>query len=151
VATPDLGRAIRWELVNQANKRQPEQVSRFVDRLRLFHEHRASGLVDWVQWLSGSANGSGSAAQPEESWRGLLVDELSKDAYNAMTELKAVLEGNSWEEAARLIAAFRPLAIRGVAPALGDEQLLCSIPVTVAGILDKYPQVKDVLAQKFAV
>jgi len=146
VPAPDLGRAIRWEIVSRANEQQQGQRAEFIDRLRLFHEHRASGLLDWLQWLAGS----GSAAQPKESWRELLVEELSKDAYNAVTELKAVLEGRSWEEAARLIASFRPQAVRGVAPALGDEQLLSSIPVTMAAGIEKYPQVKDVLAQKFA-
>lgn len=145
-SSPDIRRAVRWELVNRVHEQHPEQVSQYVDRLRLFHEHRASGLVDWAQWLAGSR----SASQPKDSWWDVLIEELSKEAYNAVTELKTVLDGQSSEEAVRLIAAFRPQAVRGIAPAHDDKQLLNSIPVTIAVVLEKYPLVKGALAQKFA-
>jgi outer membrane protein assembly factor BamB len=88
--------------------------------------------------------------QPKDSWRELLVEELSKDAYNAVTELKSLLDGQSWEEAARLIAALRPQAARGVAPAIQDSSLLTSIPVLIVNVCRDYPQLAAVMDETFA-
>jgi outer membrane protein assembly factor BamB len=147
---PDLGRPIRWELVQRAYDRQPQQTLDFIERLRFFHEHRTSALVDWAQWLASSAAGPRVSAQPKDSWRELLVEELSKEAYNAVTELKAVLDGQSWEEAARLIAALRPQAAHGVAPAINDSSLIGSLPVAIANVWRDFPQVAAVTEEKFS-
>ena len=57
--------------------------------------------------------------------------ELSKETYNALNELRAVLESQAWDDAAELVSLFDPQAAPGLAPYLNDRALLTSLPVAV--------------------
>lgn len=81
---------------------------------------------------------------------GILVEELSKETYNALTELKAVLESQSWEEAAALVASFDPEITPGLAPYLNDRTLLTSLSVAVELAREDYPQLRQALSEKLA-
>jgi outer membrane protein assembly factor BamB len=149
----DLDRAIRWELVRDAYQREPQKALGFVERLRLFQQHRERPLVDWIESLAAreaSARGTGEVARQKDSWREPLVEELSKEAYNALTELKAVLESEAWEDAARLVTSLDPGTAPGVAPYVNDRSLLTSLPVAVQLALEDYPELRRSLADKFA-
>lgn len=150
VATPEIGRAIRWELITTAYRHDSEKTLDLIQRLRLFHQHRDRGLVEWARWRASSNSASRQTAQPRDSWREMLIEDLSKEAYNTLTELRAVLEGEAWDDAARLISAVRPEAAVGVAPSLQDESLLTSVPAAIPQILQQYPQVREILAQNYA-
>lgn len=148
--TPDLGRAIRWELVGAAYRQEPRESLDFIQRLRRFHQQRDRGLVEWSQWLANANSDSRLVAQPRDSWRELLVEDLSKEAYNVMTELRAVLDGDAGDDAARLIAAVRPEAAVGVAPSIQDPALLTTVPVAIRLVLQEHPQIREKLADHYA-
>ena len=73
--------------------------------------------MDWLEaWARRDAPakaGSESLARLKDGWREPLVEELSKETYNAMTELQAVLESQAWDDAARLVTSFDPEAAPG--------------------------------------
>jgi outer membrane protein assembly factor BamB len=145
---PDVSRAIRWELVSSVYRQQFEQVRDLIRRLRTFHQDRDKPLVEWAEAIAGG--GGNGLALSRDAARGLLIEELSKDAYSSLTEIKAGLEGEAWDDAARLIAALRPETSAGLAPALSDEALLTTVPVAVENILEERGEVRDAMAGQFA-
>jgi outer membrane protein assembly factor BamB len=139
----DLDRAIRWELVADAYHREAQGALDFVERLRFFQQHRERPLVNWIEALA-------DADRTRPTMSGPLVEELSKEAYNALTELKAVLESQAWEDAARLVTTLDSESAPGVAPYLSDRTLLTSLPVAVQLTLEDYPQLRQAMGDKFA-
>src|SRR5262245_26251993 len=121
----DLDRPIRWELVQAAYAHQPQRMADFCRTLEFFQQHRDRGLVDWAESLArrdlpGQTGGGDAPARLKDSWREPLIEELSKETYNAMTELRAVLESQAWDDAARLVTSLDPEAAPGVAPYVND-------------------------------
>ena len=152
----ELERPIRTELIQRAYAHEPRQTLQFVQSLRLFDQQRYSPLVDWAEALAardlpaGGARTEGTAvARFKEGWREPLIEDLSKEAYNAMTELQAVLESEAWPEAARLITSADGEAAPGISPYLADRRLMVSLPVAVRLVLGDYPQVREALGDQF--
>ena len=113
-----------------------------------------AALVDWLEMFArrdapGQPGGE-AIARIKEGWREPLIEELSKETYNAMTELQAVLESEAWDDAARLITSLDPEAAPGVAPYVNDKALLTSLPVAVQLTLADYPQLRESLGERFA-
>jgi outer membrane protein assembly factor BamB len=149
----ELERPIRSEIIQRAYTDQPSQTLEFVRVLRLFDQQRYSPLVDWAEALASRELPPGetraSVARFKDGWREPLIEDLSKEAYNALTELQAVLESEAWSEAARLITSADAEAAPGVAPYLADRRLMTSLPVAVRLVLDDYPQVREALGDRF--
>jgi outer membrane protein assembly factor BamB len=74
---------------------------------------------------------------------------LSKETYNVLTELKAVLEGNSWDDAAKFVTSLHPESAAGVAPYLSDRALLTSLTAALQLALEDYPQTRQALGEKY--
>jgi outer membrane protein assembly factor BamB len=83
--------------------------------------------------------------------RGLLVEAYGKEAYNALTELKAAIESEAWEDAARLVTGLDPAQAPGIAPWIDDAALAVSLPVAAQLAHEKYPQLRQALGEQFAV
>jgi outer membrane protein assembly factor BamB len=153
----DLDRVIRWELIADAYRGNAKQTLDFIQRLKFFHQYRdsaKSGLAEWVESLAAREVSNRStadvAARTKESWREPLVEELSKEAYNALTELKAVVDSQAWEDAARLVAALKPGSNVGLAPYGDDRSLLVSLPVAARLSLEDHPPLRQALTEKLA-
>lgn len=148
----DLDRALHSELVQAAYGRQRGEAAELVHRLRFFHHDRDRSLVDVVEMLSQQSTGQASAGdfspRLKDSWRQPLVEELSKETYNALSELQAVLESEAWDDASRTVATLDPGAAPGVAPYLHDKALLASLPVSLQLIQEDYPQLRQALGDK---
>ncbi|MDX1946361.1 MAG: PQQ-binding-like beta-propeller repeat protein [Pirellulaceae bacterium] len=150
---PDLERSIRHEVVQRANTRQPAETLAFTRQIRLFDQQRFSPLVDWAEALAlrdlPSKGAGESVAKLKDAWRDALVEELSKETYNATTELQAVLESEAWDDAARLITSIDAESAPGIAPYLRDRGLLASLPVAVRLTLEDYPPLRQAMAERF--
>ena len=149
----DLDRNIRYELIQRAAARQPVETLAFTRQIRLFDQQRYSPLVDWAESLAlcdlpGKTAGE-SIAKLKDAWRDPLVEELSKEAYNAATELQAVLESEAWDDAARMVTSVDAESVPGVAPYIQDRVLLASLPVAVRLTLEDYPQLRQALGERF--
>lgn len=151
----DFDRAIRWELIADVYRGNARETLDFIQRLRFFHQSRdpaKGGLVQWVESLANrelqSRSPADIASRFKESWREPLLEELSKETYNALTELKAVVDSQAWEDAARLIASLKPESATGLAPYGGDRSLLVSLPVAVQLSLQDHPPLREALVEK---
>ena len=76
--------------------------------------------------------------------------EIGREAYNALTELKALIDSQSWEDAARLITSLDARSATGVAPFVNDQTLLTSVAVAAELVFEDYPQVRGALDEKYA-
>jgi outer membrane protein assembly factor BamB len=152
----DLSRAIRWELISDAYRQVPDETLDFVARLRFYQPQRdaaVSGLSEWVESLAmrqrPQRGGGEAVGRLKDAWREPLVEELSKEAYNALTELRAVLDSQAWDDAAQLVTSLDRESTSGVAPYVSDRALLTSLPVAVQLTLEDYPQLRQSLGNKF--
>lgn len=145
---------IRTEIMQRAYAQQPLELLALCEQLRFYHVEENVPMLVWAEAharresASRSAAASGPAVM-KESWRPLLVEEVSKETYNLTSELQAVLDSEAWEDAARLITSVDPEAAPGVSPYVKDRQLLTSLPVAVQLLLHDYPQLKEALGQRY--
>ena len=151
-ANPDVN--LRWELIQSAHSHQPEETMRLARQIRFFQQQQFAPLTDWAEVTAGRnlprRAGGDLATRPRDSWRHPLVEELSKETYNTLTELQAVLESEAWQDAARMVTSLDPEAASGVAPYHKDKDLLVSLPTAVRLTLADYPQLKQALGQQFS-
>ncbi|MCE9525536.1 MAG: hypothetical protein K8R36_05730, partial [Planctomycetales bacterium] len=150
-ANPEVN--LRWELIQAATNRKPDDTMRLLRQIRFFQQQQFAPLTDWAEAtarrdLPGRAAGD-LATRLKDGWRHPLVEELSKETYNSLTELQAVLESEAWQDAARMVTSLDPEAAPGVAPYHKDKDLLVSLPVAVRLTLADYPQLKQALGQQF--
>ncbi|MFN0018149.1 MAG: PQQ-binding-like beta-propeller repeat protein [Pirellulaceae bacterium] len=150
-ANPDVN--LRWELIQAATNRKPDDTMQLLRQIRFFQQQQFAPLADWAEAtarrdLPGRAAGD-LATRLKDGWRHPLVEELSKETYNSLTELQAVLESEAWQDAARMVTSLDPEAAPGVAPYHKDKDLLVSLPVAVRLTLADYPQLKQALGQQF--
>ncbi|HEX5105296.1 MAG TPA: PQQ-binding-like beta-propeller repeat protein, partial [Pirellulaceae bacterium] len=154
VAPFDLERPIRWQCVQLAAAGDGAAAADWAQTLKLFQQQRHSPLVEWLETSSRrdlpGQSSPDSISRLKEGWREPLIEELSKEAYNAMAELQAVLESEAWDDAARLVTSLDPEAAPGVAPYVNDKSLLASLPVAVQLTLAEYPQLRESLGGQFA-
>jgi outer membrane protein assembly factor BamB len=157
----DLERSVRWQSIQASAAGEPGQTLAWTRELRFFQQHRHSPLIDWLETfarrdaqpanrITAPGPAGGDIARIKEGWREPLMEEISKDAYNAMTELQAVLESEAWEDAARVVTSLDPEAAPGVAPYVKDKSLLASLPVAVQLTLADFPQLRESLGGRFA-
>ncbi|HTN76815.1 MAG TPA: PQQ-binding-like beta-propeller repeat protein, partial [Pirellulaceae bacterium] len=146
--------AIRLELVQLLYGGQWEEALRFCKQLRFYQQQQRVPLIDWaeavaIRQLPGRTGVESTIQRQRSSWRPLLVEELSKDAYNAVAEMQAVLDSDAFDDAARMITSISPDAVAGVAPHGRDRQLLVSLPSAIRLAVRDYPQLQTVMNQKF--
>jgi outer membrane protein assembly factor BamB len=79
-----------------------------------------------------------------------LVEDLSKEAYNVLAELKAAVDGRAWDDAARLVTSLAAEAAVGVAPYPSDEELLASLPVAIQLALKEHAELRQAIRDDFA-
>ncbi len=145
---------IRHELLHLLYEQKWDEAFQFCQRLRFFHQHQQLPLVEWAEHaatdeISGYATvNTANARNPQ--WRHPLNEELSKDAYNVVAELKAILESEAFDEGARMIAALDAHAHSGVAPHSHDELLFVSLPVAVKLALRHNAELREALSQQFS-
>lgn len=145
---------VRTELIQLAYTQQPQELLKLCEELRFFHVEQTVSMITWAEAharreTASRAAGTGTQPIMRETWRPLLVEEVSKETYNLTSELQAVLDSEAWEDAARLITSVDPEAAPGVSPYVKDRQLLTSLPVAVQLLLKDYPQLKNSLGDRY--
>lgn len=145
---------VRTELIQLAYAQQPQELLKLCEELRFFHVEQTVPMITWAEAharreTASRAAGTGSQPIMRETWRPLLVEEVSKETYNLTSELQAVLDSEAWEDAARIITSVDPEAAPGVSPYVKDRQLLTSLPVAVQLLLRDYPQLKNSLGDRY--
>lgn len=146
--------AIRKELIHLVYNGQWEAVLDFCKTLRFYQQHQQVPLVEWAEAIAARSAPSrpgadASITRLRAAWRPPLVEELSKDAYNILAEMQAILDSDAFEDAGRMITSISPDAISGVAPHGRDRQLLVSLPSAIRLAVRDYPALRQVMNDKF--
>ncbi len=144
---------VRLELVQLLYSSRWDEALDLCQQLRYFRPDLKDPLVAWaeataVRQAPGRAGGDVTLSRLDASWRPVLVEELSKDTYNALAELQAVLDSDAYDDAARMISSISPDTVIGVAPQGRDRQLLVSLPAAIRLAMHQYPQLQRVLSEK---
>ena len=144
---------IRAELIQLAHEYRWAETRDFCQLLRYFRQDEICPLTRW-------AEGGGPLAvvgrrrwqrraTVSNDWQEPLIEELSKEAYNTVAELNALLESAAFDDAARLIASLDAELFQGVAPHVRDRRLLASLPTAVAMALDVYPDFRNAVQRQY--
>lgn len=146
---------IRAEILQRIAQSDWPGLLDFCRTLRFMHLDEHAPLAGWAEavalreaGLRREAAGE-SAVQRRPGWEPLLIESLSKEAYNFMSELQSLLDSEAWSEGGRMITTLDPAQSPGLAPYLRDKQLLASLPVVVRLTLRDNPQLRQALGEQF--
>jgi outer membrane protein assembly factor BamB len=145
---------LRWELIDAAHRGRPQKMLELCRRWRFFQLHQQTPLVEWAEAAARRevpAAVGDSPARMKDGWRPILVEEVSKETYNTVTELAALLEGQAWNDAARLLTGIQPPAAAGVAPWPEDKDLLVSLPVAMRLMQERNEPLRESIRRDYAV
>lgn len=168
--------AIRSELLARLYDDDWEGVVDFCRRTRFHNQHLQTPIFEWADALArrttptldkpaaqplGVANRGrslffarrgrfpGASGKTKLPWQHPLVEELSKETYNALAELQGMLDGQAYDDAARTIVTLDPTQMPGVAPAGDDGQLLLTLAAAVRRSARQHPPLAAALEKHF--
>jgi outer membrane protein assembly factor BamB len=152
-APPPIETSLRWEMIAAVNNFPPEKTLELCRELRFLHQRQLSPLVDWAEATAQRESTGRSRTQRiavmKDGWRHPLLEDLSKETYNLLNEMQAVLDSEAWDDSARQVTSLDPEAAPGLAPYARDRQLLVSIPVAIRLMLSDYPQLRQSLGENY--
>lgn len=144
---------IRAELIQLAHEDRWAEVRDFCRLLRYFRQSEICPLARWAEG-SGPAPVVGRRRWPRRGtasndWQEPLIEDLSRETYNVVAELNALLESAAFDDAARLIASLDAELFQGVAPHVRDRRLLASLPTALGMALDAYPDFRAAVQKQY--
>lgn len=145
---------IRLELLQLAEQYRWGELQEFCQQLRYFHLQENLPLYTWATWLTGRyvsvrrPRRAGPAVL-QDDWRHPLVEEVSRETYNMLAELRVALDGGSLDDATRQVVTLDAGAVRGLAPGADDRQLLVSLPTVVRMTLESHPELRDRIHERY--
>lgn len=78
-----------------------------------------------------------------------LAQPVSKEAYNVMAEFQAAIDGAAFQDACQVISSAGSAHLIGLLPDSQDAQLLVSFPNAVSMAMDRYPQLRQQMNERF--
>ena len=145
---------LRWELIDTAARREPQEMLQLCRQLRFFHLPGRVPLIDWAESTarrtSPTGGGDAGLTRMKDGWRPPLVEEVSKETYSAMTDLQSLIDSQAWEDAAEAITLLPADTSAGVAPWPADKGLFVSLPTAVQLTLKREARLKETLETQFA-
>lgn len=78
-----------------------------------------------------------------------LAQPVSKEAYNVMAEFQAAVDGNAFQDACQVISSAGSGDLIGLLPDSLDDQLLVSFPNAVAMAMDRHPELRTQMNERF--
>lgn len=163
--------AARLEIVSLLQSNQHERAQRLVDNI-VFWNSNAHPSRDWwsqvdpiyptLAWAElRSHDGGDSEVQTARlalprRWKTPLTPErhplaqpVSKEAYNVMAEFQAAIDGAAFQDACQVISSAGSAHLIGLLPDSRDDQLLVSFPNAVAMAMDRYPELRQQMNERF--
>ncbi|MEQ8790650.1 MAG: PQQ-binding-like beta-propeller repeat protein [Pirellulaceae bacterium] len=126
---------------------------KFCRTLRFFEQHRDVPLAEWAEAtatrFAGAQVAGGDFGRMRDEWRQPVIEEFSKQAYNVMAELEALLASDAHDAAARMMTSLDAETLTGVAPAAHDRRLLVSLPAAVRLAIQRYPKLAEVINENY--
>jgi hypothetical protein len=150
VCSPEL---VRDEILQLVYDDQWTELHKFCRMLRFFERTRHVPLAEWAEATAvrraGVQVASGEFGRMQDEWRQPVVEEFSKQAYNSMAELEALLQSDAFDAAARMMTSLDAESLTGVAPAAHDGRLMVSLPAAVRLAIQRYPKLADVINENY--
>ncbi len=120
-------------------------------------EHHRPGFRPLVAWSLAASireqpekpRGKGQPAFPSQ-WRHPLVQDLSKEGFNTLAEVRVALAEKSYRDACQIITSARPDLALGLVPDSVDPGLLVSLPQSIAVAMRDEPELARVMNDEFA-
>jgi hypothetical protein len=148
----DFENAIRLELLFLLGELQWRKLR---ETIRMLDFHRLAENQPLLEWARrrvdeelGGDSDLASRNRRVFRWQPPYAEELSREAYNAVVELKTLLDSGSLAEAARSIGNARLDRISGVTPSLSDRQLRFAPRVAVQAMMEEFPELAQHLEQE---
>lgn len=163
--------AASLELIGLVQAGQFEEVRQLVDKI-VFWNSTAHPSRDWwsqvdplyptVAWAElrshaalDTESQSARLTMPRR-WRTTLTPErhplaqpVSKEAYNVMAEFQAAVSGGAFQDACQVIASSGSTELIGLLPDSQDDQLLVSFPNAVAMAMNRNPELRQQMNDRF--
>lgn len=99
---------------------------------------------------AGSASHPANPASPPSRVLASNTAQLyGREAYSTLQELRALIESQAWDEAARQVTSASFTRATGVSPWISDPSLLVSQPVAVQLAHAQYPQLRQSLGGQY--
>ncbi|MEX1040602.1 MAG: PQQ-binding-like beta-propeller repeat protein [Pirellulaceae bacterium] len=151
--------SLRDYLVRAIHEQQGERVIRACERVRAHYQTdpaklgREHPVVGWAGSMAARMINrpiSDRFYVSDQRWRWLLVEELSKEAYNISAELNAALEGEAFEDACKVITRIPPEAAFGLAPSAVDGRHLFSLPAAISMAIRNHRPLREAMHEGFS-
>lgn len=163
--------AARLEIIALLQSNQHERAQQLIDNI-IFWNSNAHPSRDWwsqvdpiyptLAWAElRSHDGGDSEVQTARlalprRWKTTLTPErhplaqpVSKEAYNVMAEFQAAVDGAAFQDACQVISSAGSAHLIGLLPDSQDDQLLVSFPNAVAMAMDRYPELRQHMNERF--
>jgi outer membrane protein assembly factor BamB len=163
--------AARLEIIALLQSNQHERAQQLIDNI-IFWNSNAHPSRDWwsqvdpiyptLAWAElRSHDGVASEVQTARlalprRWKTTLTPErhplaepVSKEAYNVMAEFQAAVDGAAFQDACQVISSTGSANLIGLLPDSQDDQLLVSFPNAVAMAMDRYPELRQQMNERF--
>lgn len=158
------------ELLSLVQRREDEQARQLLDRLTYWNNGSHPTQAWWTRlgesystmaWAELSAHRSvDNEQQVARAWSGRWKTELtpivhplaqtvSKEAYNVMAEFQAAISGRAYADACQVISSSATSDLLGLLPDTEDDRLLVSFSNAVALAMDRYPELRSSMNEKF--
>lgn len=163
--------AAKLEIVALLQSRQHERARQLIDNI-VFWNSNAHPSRDWwsqvdaiyptLAWAElrshvglDSESQTARLALPRR-WKTTLTPErhplaqpVSKEAYNVMAEFQAAVDGGAFQDACQVISSAGSANLIGLLPDSQDDELLVSFPNAVAMAMDRYPELRQQMNERF--
>lgn len=145
---------IRVELMQLCHNGRWREALDLCQQLQYFKHIQRVPLAGWAE-ATALRNlprdlGENRITQRKEDWQHPLIDDISKDAYNALAELQAILDSGAPDDAARIVMNLDAEMLNGTAPHTADRNLLVSLPTAVRLLLNDHPELGLTINERFA-
>jgi len=86
---------------------------------------------------------------PPRRWQHPLASEVSKDAYNLLSEFNAAIDAQAFQEACQIVSSTADWQALGLVPDRKDARLAMSLPVAIGLAMRDTPELKRAMQEKF--
>ena len=143
---------VNAELLRLLHERRWADVLSLCEQSRYFNDQAKVPLLAWANWTAQSELGleQGSGEDARGDWQPAMVEQLSKETYNALAELNALLDSDALDDAARRVTSLQPTITAGVSTVDDDPDLLANLATAIRLQLRRHPQLADLIASQYA-
>ncbi len=158
---------LRHELFLRAGQDREESTREFCRRMRYWNRTggprqsdeplslHAEYLVQWadpvlVPGAGRLRRGRRPARPPSYQAANPLVEQIGREGFNTISEIRAAVDGQAWREACQIVVSVPNPESLGLVPDGDDPRLTTSFPLAVAAEMRDSPELAKTMADEFS-